>query len=193
MSYSFISFIKTSTTLPLQEEEKLNTLLSAKTIKEGESFVQAGQASKTIGFIKDGLFRYYYTNEEGVEFTKGFFPANAVLISYSAILENRASYFTIQALEESTIETVNYADFQNLFSGHPCWNQFLITLLQKAYLIKEERERQFLLCDAEQRYRAFLQRYPGLDKRVKQHIIASYLGIAPESLSRIRRKARLLT
>jgi hypothetical protein len=71
---------------------------------------------------------------------------------------------------------------------HPCWNSFLVVQLQKALIMKEEREREFLMFDAEQRYRAFLQQFPNLEKRIKQHVVASYLRLAPESLSRIRKK-----
>lgn len=193
MNSGFIQFIKSITAIPSEQEDKFARLLSYKSIKEGDDFIAAGQFPKAIAFVKDGLFRYYYANEEGVEFTKGFFLEGAILSSYSATLQNRVSYFAIQALEHSELEVINYQEFNKLFLEHPCWNVFLVNLLQKAYLIKEEREREFLLFDAEARYKSFLLRFPGLEKRVKQNIVASYLGIAPESLSRIRRKAGLLT
>ncbi len=83
---------------------------------------------------------------------------------------------------------IDYFKYQKLFTEHPCWNKFLVVQLQKALAMKTERERELLLFNAEQRYRKFLQQFPKLDTRVKQHIIASYLRITPESLSRIRRK-----
>jgi len=82
----------------------------------------------------------------------------------------------------------DYIESQKIFTEHPCWNKFLVIQLQKALIMKTEREREFLLFDAEQRYSVFLQQFPKLDNRVKQHIIASYLRITPESLSRIRKK-----
>jgi CRP-like cAMP-binding protein len=193
MKPSFIKFIKTITKIPKDQEEKFCALLSEKPIKKDDSFIRTGEYPKTIGFVKEGLFRYYYMNHEGIEFTKGFFVENTIISSYSAILENRGSYFTIEALEDSIIEQVSYDKFKVLFSQHPCWNQFLVPVLQKGYIVKEEREREFLLYDAEQRYKAFLKKYPGLDQRLKKNIIASYLGIMPESLSRIRKKMGLLT
>lgn len=107
--------------------------------------------------------------------------------AYDAVLENKPSYFTIEALENSIIESVSYDSFIDLFSEHPCWNDFLVALLQKGSLAKVTRERELLLLDATQRYENFLKRYPDLEKRVRQNIIASYLGIAPEPLSRIRK------
>lgn len=192
MNTRFINFIKEIVVLPKEQQEKFNALILTKTIKKGENFVSAGQLPKSIAFVKKGLFRYYYTNTSGEEFTKGFFLENSVLSSYSAMLESRGSYFSIQALEESEIETINYSELLKLFGAYHKWSQVLIALIQKGFLAKEEREREFLLFDAEQRYRAFLERFPNLEKRIKQHMIASYLRITPESLSRLRKKMNLL-
>lgn len=183
----FITFIKTITDLPAEQGKKFRTLLTVKHIKQGEFFVRAGRISRNIAFVEKGLFRYFYTTEDGVEFTKGFFDSRSILSAYDAILENSPAHYSIEALEDAVIETVDYDKFRQLFSEDPCWNNFLVALLQKGYLAKVQREREFLLMNAEQRYHAFLKRYPNLDQRIKQHIIASYIGIAPESLSRIRK------
>ena len=188
MNYSFINYIKSIVDIPLEQENKFSSLISIKHIIKGENFLSEGQPAKTIAFVKSGLFRYYYTDKKGNEFTKGFFAENSVLVSYSSIIEDRSSYFTIQALENSEIEIIDYIESQKIFTEHPCWNKFLVIQLQKALIMKTEREREFLLFDAEQRYSVFLQQFPKLDNRVKQHIIASYLRITPESLSRIRKK-----
>ena len=104
------------------------------------------------------------------------------------MVEKRPSYFAIQALEDSVIEVVDYLRLLEVISEHVCLKDLVIALLQKGFITKETREREFLLLDAEERYFKFKERFPALEKRIKQHIIASYLGIAPESLSRIRKK-----
>lgn len=187
VQYGFIKLIKSVTALPNDQEMKFHQLISVQTCEKGGDFIRAGESPRRIAFVKKGLFRYYYTSEEGIEFTKGFFDQSSVLSAYDAVLEKNPSHFTIEALEDSVIESVDYDPFIKLFSEDPCWNDFLVTLLQKGYLAKVTRERELLLLDATQRYKNFLNRYPNLEKRVKQHIIASYLGIAPESLSRIRK------
>lgn len=185
--HNFISFIQSVAVLPSNQEEKFKSLISTAHLEKGENFIRAGESPRKIAFVRDGLFRYYYTSKDGVEYTKGFFDKNNVLSAYDAILENKPSYFTIEALEDSVIESVPYDPFKKLFSADPRWNKFLVALLQKGYLAKVTRERELLLLDATRRYENFLKRYPGLEKRVRQNIIASYLGIAPESLSRIRK------
>ena len=193
MNSPFTDFVKKIVDLPEDQEEKFRNLLSIKRIKKNENFISAGEFPKTMAFVNQGLFRYYYTNDRGEEFTKVFFPENSLLSSYSAIVEERSSHFSIQALEDAVIEVIGYQDFLKLFGEYPGWNTFLSRMLQKGFIAKEERERQFLLFDAEQRYVSFLKRYPDLDKRIKQHFIASYLRITPESLSRLRRKMNLLS
>ncbi len=193
VNLNFIRFIQRITTVPGDQAQKFQALVSEKQIQKGENFITAGKSARTIGFVKQGLFRYYYTSKDGQEFTKGFFDVNSVLSAYDAIIEQVPARYTIEALEDSIVEAVDFDKFNELFSEHPCWNEFLVAMLQKGYLTKVTREREFLLLDAEQRYKAFLERYPGLEERVKQHIIASYLGIAPESLSRIRKKSGALT
>lgn len=185
--YGFIEIIKSITELPQDQEEKFKKLITIQPINKGDDYIRAGESARKIAFVREGLFRYYYTSEDGVEYTKGFFDQNSVLSAYDAILEGKPSYFTIESLEESIIESVSYDPFVKLFDEDPCWNEFLVALLQKGYLAKVTRERELLLLDATQRYENFLDRYPDLENRVKQNIIASYLGIAPESLSRIRK------
>lgn len=143
--------------------------------------------------IPRGLFRYFYTHRDGAESTKGFFPEGNIIVSYSALVEGRASHFSIQALEDSEIDLVDYAALQDRFQPAPWFKDASLAMVRKGFCTKEERERQLLLFSAVERYRAFLAAYPGLDRRVKLHLIASYLGIKPESLSRIRRRIGALT
>ena len=138
-----------------------------------------------------GLFRYYYLTETGKEFTKGFFPETSFLSAYSALLRDRESYFSIEALEVSRIITIDYPAWKALLENSLPWHRFLLALIQRGYCVKEARERAFLLFDAQTRYQTFLNEYPGLENRIRQHYIASYLGITPVALSRIRRKMGL--
>lgn len=135
-----------------------------------------------------GLFRLTYLSEDGKEFTKSFLLENDFLVSYSALIENRESYFSIEALEDSEIVVINYHLWKELFEDKICWHKLLITILEKAFCKKEKREREFLLYNAQERYESFLTSYPNLENRIRQHVIASYLGITPVALSRLKNK-----
>lgn len=159
-----------------------------KTYEPNACFLRAGQIPAKFGFVISGLFRYVYVSEQGKEFTKVFMPEKSFISSYSAMISKKPSHFFIESLEPSKVLTIAYEDWEKLRGINPKWNLLLIKLLEKGYAIKEKREREFLLLDSETRYKIFLEEYPDLEKRVRQFMIASYLGITPVALSRIRKK-----
>ncbi len=172
-------------------ESRINELFSIgvnKTIRATDYFISAGEVPFKIAFLKSGLFRYVYVNDKGDEFTKGIIPENNILSSYSAMVLGNESYFSIEAMEESHLIEIQWVDFKQLLEKDVFWVKFLLKLVEKGFMIKEKRERDLLLLDAEMRYRDFLLEFPGMDQRIKQGVIASYLGIKPETLSRIRKK-----
>ena len=192
MNKNLLISIKSITDLPKQQEEQLFHITKDESLNKGDIFIREGQIPRKFAFVNYGLFRYYYIDQKGNESTKGFSPENTFLISYTAMIQNRISYFTIEALENANISIIDYIKWKKLYEEHICWRNFLVSALEKAFEFKETREREFLLFDAETRYKLFLQRFPGLELRVKQHIIASYLGITPVALSRIRKKMGLV-
>lgn len=174
--------------IPPGETQKLYALGRTKSIPRGEFYIRTGDIPKTFAFVISGLFRYVYIDEEGRQFTKAFMPEFSILSSYSGMIQQSPSHYYIEALETSKIVEFSYSNWLKLKETNHCWDRFLIAMLEKGYMKKESRERELLLLSAEDRYRIFLDEYPSLESRVKQHMIASYLGITPESLSRIRKK-----
>jgi CRP-like cAMP-binding protein len=174
--------------LPDNKIDELLSITKYKSIEASEYFITAGQVPHKIAFVVSGLFRYVYINHKGDEFTKGIIAENLFLSSYSAMIMGKPSYFSIEALEDSKIMEISWKDFKMLMENDIFWIKFVLKFLEKGFMIKEKRERDLLLLDAETRYKNFLIEYPGMEQRIKQGIIASYLGIKPETLSRIRRK-----
>jgi CRP-like cAMP-binding protein len=159
-----------------------------KSIKASDFFIRAGETPIKIAYVFKGLFRYVYLNDKGDEFTKGIISENFFISSYSAMILDKPSYFSIESLEDSEILEISWKDFMQLLDQDIFWVKFLLKFIERGYMIKEKRERDLLLLDAETRYKDFLIEFPGMDQRIKQGIIASYLGIKPETLSRIRKK-----
>jgi CRP-like cAMP-binding protein len=160
-------------------------------VAKGSQFVRAGDISRTVGFNLDGIFRYYYLSEEGTDYTKAFSTPGKFLISYSALAQGRASYFSIEALTDADILVFGYDEWMRLVDKDLRWYQFLFKLTESVYIMKELREKSFLLDDAASRYEGFRRDYPGLEREVKQYHVASFLGITPEALSRIRKDMKL--
>ncbi len=184
---SFFNYLNTITDFPKEEIEKLYSISDIQDIKKGDYFLKEGDYPNNFAFVYKGLFRITYLHEKGKEFTKSFFPENSFISAYSALIQNRESYFSIEALEDSSIIVIDYEKFKKLSQNHNCWDKLLIILLEKAFCAKEAREREFLLFDAKQRYESFLENYPQLENRLKQHMLASYLGITPVALSNLKK------
>ncbi|MHC0446201.1 Crp/Fnr family transcriptional regulator [Flavobacterium sp. 3-218] len=176
--------------LPEKELQELLIISQFNKIVKGDYFIKEGQVPRKMAFLVKGLFRYVYTHENGNEFTKNIIAEGNFISSYSAMIYNKPSYFSIEALEDSEILEIDYADWIGMKERNPFWNLFLIQILEKAFYIKEKRERELLLLDAEKRYEIFIAEFPDVENRVSQQIIASYLGIQPESLSRLKRKIK---
>lgn len=174
--------------LPADKIEKLFSISQLETIKANEYFIREGETPRKFAFAFSGLFRYVYINEKGYEFTKGIIPENRFISSYSAMISNSPSHFFIEALEDAKILIIPYEKWLVLLETDTFWVKFLLGFIEKGFAVKEKRERDLLLLSAETRYQNFLKEYPNLEDRISQTIVASYLGIQPESLSRIRKK-----
>ncbi len=182
------SILQSVTDIPSQEMQRLRDVLYPMELKKNAVFLKAGEKSKLVGYIAKGLLRKYYIDANGKDFTKLFCLENDFVSSFAAFLERDESYFNIEALEDSVLLVIDFDGYSELLKSHSCWTTFFYEVLKRFYIIKERREGHLLLKDAESHYLQFLKDYPGLEKRVKQYHIASYLGILPVSLSRIRKK-----
>jgi len=158
-----------------------------KHIARNSFLLREGEEQLEIAFTAKGLFRYFYIEHSGNEAIKHFSKDGEWTFSLSAFAKRDISSFYIQAVEDSHILVCSADQMRELISSSGYWQRLYHMLLEKYYVIKEDREAAFLKNDAKGRYLEFLQEYPGLDKRLKQHQIASYLGITPVSLSRIRK------
>lgn len=174
--------------LPERETRELSDICSFRAVAATEYFISAGDIPRKIAFVLKGLFRYLYVDASGKEFTKSLVTERNFIASYSAMAGKQPSYFFIQAMENSDVAEISYDQFLKLKETNPFWDKLHIKLLEKGFIVKEKRERDLLLLDAETRYKNFLAEFPGMEDRIHQHVIASYLGIKPESLSRIRKK-----
>jgi len=176
--------------IPREEQDKLLKRLHSITVKKNEYFLRAGDVPQRIGFNVSGLMRLFYIDSNGTEFIKHFCMENTLAISFSAFLLREESKFYIQAIEDTKLLTINYETYHEILDSHVCWQIVSRKLAELLYIIKEKREYELLMNSAQERYLQFLDDYPNLEERLNNYHIASYLGITPESLSRIRTNLR---
>ena len=188
MYAQLLQVLQNMTAVPEEELAKVKSLFQPVYIAKEQFVVRAGDTPDTIAFVVSGLLRLFYNDADGKEFTKSFCVENNFLASYSSLLLNRPSRLYIETLEDSTLLVANYADYQALAEEHACWRIINQKLAEMLFIKKELRESELVLDDATTRYRNFQKEYPGLENRVKQYHVASYLGITPVALSRIRKQ-----
>ena len=170
-----------------EAKEAWQQLLQVKTIQKNEYFLTEGTIPKQIAFINKGLLSYYYTSSEGDVVIKKFFPENTFVASTSALLSQQPSLFTIQALEDTELLTYNFDSFRTLVERYPDVARFYIHYIERHWIVdKEIGEITLKYQTAKARYLDFKKNNEGLLLRLKQHHIASYLGVTPTQLSRIR-------
>lgn len=149
-----------------------------------------GEIPSSFAFIHKGLMRAYLIDEDGNEFNKNFFAEGRFPGSMSALLNNQPSFLAIEALEECEIITVDFLKFRaQLFNDNELMAFHIHYLEQHWLLEKEPKEMGYLQYEAKQRYLVFLQNYQDILPRLTQYHIASYLGITPTQLSRIKKNS----
>jgi CRP-like cAMP-binding protein len=180
--FNSISKIKDSTwerILPLFKEDKL--------IK-GEYFVEVNRIARQIAFLKTGVVRAFFINQEGKDYNKQFFVGESIIGAYSSLLTGNANLIAQQALTDCVIYTCEHKQLTMLFDECPDLERFARKIAEFYFLEKEKKEIEIVLLDATQRYILFKREFPTLEQLISQFHIASYLGVSATQLSRIRRK-----
>ena len=152
-----------------------------------EYFLQAGETSRKVGFVIEGLFKLFYTDFGGKEYTKNFKSEGQFLGALASLLLRVPSRLTIGALEKSTVMCFDYDNILEIAEHRLSWQRLLRKMIEIEYLEKEQRESDLLFYDAKERYQKFVKEHPDWDNRIQLQHIASYLGMTPETLSRIRK------
>lgn len=169
----------------------LDGIFKEKEIKKNEFFLRQGNESTEIGWVQKGVFRSFYIDPKGNDVTKYFYAEESILFSYVAYLTHKASTYDIQALEDSNILVAKISDLERIMKDDYDLLYLYKKLLDEVLVMKEEHACSLKLLNSKERYEQFKIMYPGLEQRIKQHHLASYLGITPVSLSRIRNKEKI--
>ena len=160
-------------------------------VSKGDYLFQQGDVASNFYFLSTGLVRYVSVSDEGKEFTQSFVKGSSVIGSTKSMVTKSKASFGIQALEESIVLSYPWAAFYEQMREDKNFLEFYVKLLERIFISKEERESAFMKHSAERRYLDFCVAFPELKDTIQQQQIASYIGITPVALSRIRQKLKL--
>ena len=181
--YNMQSLIK------LSEAEKgiVSSLFKEKTYKKGAFFLAEGQICKQVGFITKGLMRYYI-NHDGEEKTYAFSREGQYVCNYESFLPQNPSVKIIQALEDCEVLVISHSDLQTFYAQVSEGERYGRIAIETVFLQMLKDINSFYTETPEVRYERFLLDHPDLQQRISQYHIASFVGVKPQSLSRIRKR-----
>lgn len=185
---SFQQHISKILEIPLSSVAHCEEKVIVRKARKGEFFLRAGEICKDTFFVNKGLLRMYSINEQGKEHILSFAPENWFLIDRSSFYFNKESDYFIDAIEDSEVLVLSQEYFEELNQKHPEIIHKQNLLLNNHIRNLQKRITQLLGASAEERYLDFLKTYPNIYERAPQWMIASYLGVTPESLSRVRKE-----
>jgi CRP-like cAMP-binding protein len=170
------------------EFNHFKTFLQLKSYKKKEFLLKSGEISKQFAYVLKGGFRTYSIDKTGEEHILQFSLEDWwVNDAYSALTQKPSTLF-IEALEDTDIYSIDNQELERLYAEIPKFERYFRILAQNRFIALQERINGELSASAEERYLDLLNRYPTLPQRVPQQYIASFLGIQPPSLSRIRKQ-----
>jgi CRP-like cAMP-binding protein len=187
MHESLIATIEYFVPLADTEKELIRQLFKVKTFARGDYFLKEGQICQHVGFIQTGLLRYYI-NKEGEDLIYGFGKEGNFVCNYESFLDRSISSKNIQLIEDSCLLTISHHDLQQFYSDIKGGERFGRLIAEQIFVESVKQISSLYTDPPEQRYRKFLDSYPDLQQRLPQYHISSYVGVKPQSLSRIRKR-----
>jgi CRP-like cAMP-binding protein len=157
-------------------------------LRAGEFLQRAGEIARHAAFVTRGCLRSFVVDSNGKEHIVQFAPENWWLADIDSLTARTSSRFFIDAIEDSDVLLIDPPSHERLVDGIPGYAASFRTGLQKQAAAKDQRIVTTLTTSAEERYLAFLEAYPSIASRVPQRMLASYLGVSPETISRVRAK-----
>jgi CRP-like cAMP-binding protein len=170
-----------------REAEYVISLLKQRTVRKRQFLLHSGDVSRHETFIVNGLLRAYTVDKSGHEHIAMFASEGWWISDLYSFLTQSPGTQNIDALEDTDVLQIEKQDLEKLYLEVPKFDRFFRILLQNAFVANQQRILTSISQTAEEQYLAFIKKYPSLEQRVPQHQVASYLGITPETISRIRR------
>lgn len=187
MHDTLVAHMRQVINLSATDVEIIERLFKPSKLDKGEYFLKEGKVCRHIGFINKGLLRYYI-NQEGEEKTFSFGYEGCFFTDYESFIPQVPSMQNIEALEQTEILTISYPDLQLFYQSIAGAERFGRVAMEYVFIDTLQDLKSFYADEKQLRYQKFIARYPAIVNRVPQYHIASYIGIKPQSLSRIRKR-----
>lgn len=184
----FEKYLRMHTAISVEDLELIRAGSVQRTMRKWQPILQDGEIWRTNCFIAAGCLRLYRLDNEGKDHTLRFAVDNWWITDFESYNHSTPSLYNIEALAASTIITWTKEKWGELTEAIPVLRNFNDTLLANSYEASQRRIYSLISCSAEEKYTEFQKTYPNVFNRVPLHMVASYLGISRETLSRLRKE-----
>ncbi len=184
----FFKSFNEKVSLTAEEEESIKNYLTPKKLRKKQYLLQEGDVCKVTAFVEKGSLRAYSVDENGAEHIIQFAIEGWIISDLFSFLTGEPATYNIDALEDSELVIISKNAHEELLKTIPKYETYNRIQITGAYLAMQKRLNAVHSQSLEERYLDFTKLYPHIVQRVPQHMIASYMGLQPETLSRIRRK-----
>lgn len=171
------------------DKQLLPTYFQCKQLKRKQLLLQEGSLCKYMGFVAAGLTKSYTTDHKGTEHINQFAWEGWWISDAASFHFGEEAQLSIDAVEPTSLLLLTKEAYENLLTDIPVMERYFRILYQNSLATKDQRLASANTHTAEEKYAFFLQSYPAISQRIPQNLIASYLGLSPETVSRIKNKA----
>ncbi len=186
MSEPLITHIRKFVELTDEEAALISSKLTLLKLKKKAFALTPGKTCRANYFVVKGCMRLYFINKKDTEQITQFAIENWWVTDYDSVDSKKPSHFYIQAIEDSEVLVLDQQTETELIAQIPAFEHYLRLILQKAFTAAQRRMEMIHNMTDEERYRGFSSRFPDFTQRVPQYMVASYLGVTPQFISRVR-------
>ncbi|MDF3077883.1 MAG: cyclic nucleotide-binding protein [Sphingobacteriaceae bacterium] len=182
----FFQKFRDKVSLTKEEEGLIKQFLTPKKLRKKQYLLQDGDVCKHIAFVEKGALKAYTVDESGTEHIVQFALEGWTISDLYSFLTGEPATYNIDAVEDSELILISKAAHEELLQQLPKYETYIRLQITGAYIALQKRLTSIISLPLEERYKHFTTTYPDIAQRVPQHMIASYMGLTPETLSRIR-------
>jgi CRP-like cAMP-binding protein len=171
-----------------EEKELIKNYLTVKKIRKRQYLLQDGDVCKSVAFVEKGALRLYQVSEDGTEHIVHFALQGQFMTDLYSFFTNEPSVCNIDAIEDSELVLITKSASDELRKLSSKYQEYIFQLTSEAYIQLQRRLASIISLTLEERYKDLTANYPDIIQRVPQRMIASYMGLTPETLSRVRKR-----
>lgn len=186
-----LSHIQNKVAVTDEDKERIYSFFTSRKLRKKQYLLQEGDICKCLSFVSKGLLKSYFLDEKGNERINMFAFEGWWISDFNSFIHQEKAVLNIDAIEETEVLMITLADYEKMLLEIPVMDRYFRILYQNSLVTKDYRLIVSNGYTAEEKYMELAQKNPEMIKRVPHNLIASYLGLAPETVSRIRKKNSL--